>query len=84
MQAPVTAARPAEAQYDPAKHDAHELWPVVAWKVPVEHAVHTPADAPEYWPAVHGKHSVDSAAPDAPKAVPAGHPTHAVAPKSVW
>jgi hypothetical protein len=52
-QAPETTVRPASAQYDPAVHATHELWPTLAWKVPAEQSEQLAVPAVEYLPAPH-------------------------------
>lgn len=52
-QVPETAVSPEAAQYDPAGHDEHELWPADAWKVPMAHNVHAEAPSVEYDPDGH-------------------------------
>ncbi len=49
----VTAPWPVAAQYEPAVHDPHDVWPALAWKVPVEQSVQLLAPAAEYLPAPH-------------------------------
>ena len=63
-----TALRPLIAQNDPAVQGPQVLWPVLAWKVPIAHAVQASAEALEYWPGAQLRHTVEPAAAKVPEA----------------
>ena len=65
------------------KQLAHDVEPVDPANRPAAQLVHTLADAAEYVPVEQATHADDKAAPVLPSAVPAGQPTHPVAPAPV-
>ncbi len=72
--APVTAVRPATAQYEPAGHETQEIDPALCWKVPAAQLVH-PADATaEYEPALQIEHIDEDVAAATFDDLPAAHP----------
>jgi hypothetical protein len=71
---PVTAARPATAQYEPAGHDPHELDPKLGWKVPAAQLVHSVDETAAYKPALQIEQIDDVVAPATFDDVPAAHP----------